>query len=160
MEMTGSEVVIWYRPRVRLWRDLSGEWHLAGEPDGVGKVVAAFRQVARGISESADVELRTDTMPPERNPVADHGILSVFETLIFERVMVRSRETVPPVQLSANGRVARMQFSEPTRGTVGFALLELLDGEGDFNLPIVDEKNQATRLWFWGYSNPHGVNGF
>jgi hypothetical protein len=157
---TQSEIVIWYRPRIRLWTDLSGEWHLAGEPDGVAKIVAAFRQVARGGSATADVELRTDTIPPERNPVAENGISTVFATLTFEHVLRRMRENDIPLQVSAVGRNARVRFSQADQASLGFALLELLDGEGDFNLRVIDEAGRPTRLWFWGYSNPHGVNSF
>jgi hypothetical protein len=158
--MTESEVVIWYRPRIRLWKDHSGEWHLAGEPDGAANVVAAFRRVARGIAENAEVELRTDPIPPDRNPVVDRGISSIFEKLTFERVIVGKGEAIPPPRISDRGRAAQMQFSELTKAMIGFALCELLDGEGDFNIRVVDDTNQMTRLWFWGYSNPHGVNSF
>lgn len=157
---TQSDVFIWYRPRVRLWKDLAGEWHLAGEPDGVAKVVAAFRQVARGGSTTAEVQLRADTIWPERNPVAENGISSIFETLTLEHATYRKKENVIPLQVSSVGHNARVRFSEADKPILGFALLELLDGEGDFNLRVIDEAGQPTRLWFWGYSNPHGVNSF
>jgi hypothetical protein len=154
-----TEVVIWYRPRVRLWRDETNEWHLAGEPDGVAKVVSGFRQVARGIDDSVDVELRTDAIPTLRNPVEERGVAQMFERLTLERTLSRKGSEVP-LRIAAVAANVRIQFSHRTKHLLGYALLELLDGEGDFSLEVEDESGRSTRLWFWGYSNPHGVDGF
>src|SRR5437773_2156507 len=84
--MRDTDIVIWYRPRVRLWLDDNGDWHLAGEPDGISKVVAAFREVARGVSDSAEAELRTDPIPIDRNPVPSLGVSKRYGRVIFERI--------------------------------------------------------------------------
>ncbi|HKO58888.1 MAG TPA: hypothetical protein VJ276_23680 [Thermoanaerobaculia bacterium] len=149
-----QEVVIWYRPRVRLWADEHGELHLAGEPDGLARVLDAFRLVARGIQERADVSLRTDDIARDRNPVGERGVQQLFGTLVFARD--RSSQEL---QVKTAGNEATVYFSERLKPVLGFAIVEAMDGEGDFSVPI--SWNAAkSRLWFWGYSNPHGVNGF
>lgn len=160
MTANDADLVIWYRPRIRLWRDQSDEWHLAGEPDGVATVVSAFRQVARGASDSAEVELRTDAIPSGRNPVDERGIAKMFERLTLERLVSRRGDDIPRLSITSAGGSARIQFCKATKPLLGYALLELLDGEGDFSLKIDDEASRSTRLWFWGYSNQHGVDGF
>ena len=159
--MAGNDVetVIWYRPRVRLWRDRTNEWHLAGEPDGVAKIVSAFRRVARGADDSVDVELRTDAIPERRNPVEERGVAQMFERLTLEQILSRRGSEVP-IRITSVRANVRVEFSHRTKHLLGYALLELLDGEGDFSLEVHDESGRATRLWFWGYSNPHGIDGF
>ena len=154
-----TETIVWYRPRVRLWRDLSNDWHLAGEPDGITKVVSAFRRVARGADDSADVELRTESIPVDRNPVDDRGVAQMFARLTFERVLAK-KATTPPLRIKSVDANVCIQFSHNMRHVLGYALLELLDGEGDFSVDIEDDAGRSVRLWFWGYSNAHGVNSF
>jgi hypothetical protein len=157
--MPDMDRVIWYRPRVRLWKDRKQEWHLAGEPDGISKVVTAFRQVARGGSDSADVELRTEAIPLDRNPAAEFGVVGIHEVLTIERLASRRSDPLP-LRIMSVEQTVRLQFSDATKPVLGFALLELLDGEGDFYINVEDASGAARRLWFWGYSNPHGVNSF
>ncbi len=153
-DFESDEVTIWYRPRVRLWLDKNGDLHLAGEPDGIARVVDAFRVVARGIQITADVQLRTDPIPPKRNPVSDRGVKAQFEVLSLRR-----DRNAADLRASMDKLRLEISFSERTKALLGFALLETLDGEGDFNIPVLTDTG-AHQLWFWGYSNPHGVNGF
>jgi hypothetical protein len=157
--MTDDDIVIWYRPRIRLWRDLKGDWHLAGEPDGLASVVAAFRRVARRIEDLAEADLRTDPIPDGRNPVPERGIAKQFQNLAFEyTVSATPDETI--VRLNEMGDRVIVSISKQNISLLGFALLETLDGEGDFSISVDVDSGRRARLWFWGYSNQHGTSTF
>lgn len=150
----GDEVVIWYRPRIRAWLDNQGEYHLAGEPDGLVRLLDAMRLVVRGLEDEAAVELRTDPIEKDRNPVRDRGVRQ-----IFERIVVRRDPNALQLRSEIEERRLIVYVGERTKAIFGFALVEAIDGEGDFHVPI-SAGEVSARLWFWGYSNPHGVNTF
>lgn len=149
-----EEVVIWYRPRVRSWLDQHGELHLAGEPDGLVPVLDALRLVIRGIEEEAAVELRTDPIEEGRNPVHDLGVQQ-----IFEKIVVRRDRKASQLRAGIAERQLVVYVDQSSKAIFGFALVECIDGQGDFSVPI-SIGDVSSRLWFWGYSNPHGANTF
>jgi hypothetical protein len=149
-----DEVVIWYRPRVRVWSDKHGELHVGGEPDGLTKLLDGLRLVARGIEETVSIDLRTDPIEKGRNPVSGRGVKQMFE-----KVVLKSERAAQPIRAVVKGAAITLHFCEQSQPVLGFAIVEAIDGEGDISIPI--SMNGATsRMWFWGYSNPHGVNSF
>ena len=153
-EESDDEVVIWYRPRVRAWRDQHGELHLAGEPDGLVPVLDALRLVVRGIEEEASVALRTDPIERSRHPVYGLGV-----ERIFEQIVVRRDRNASSLRAEIEERQLVVYVGESSKAIFGFAIVETIDGQGDFYVPI-SVGEVSSRLWFWGYSNPHGVNSF
>ena len=93
-------------------------------------------------------------MPRDRNPVAKRGVKQIFETLSFRRDV-----TATDVRVLANAGDVTFSFSERHKANIGFSIMEAIDGEGDYSI-AVSFNNAPSRLWFWGYSNPHGVNSF
>lgn len=152
--MKNRDAVIWYQPRVRLWSDRGGEWHLAGEPDGLQQVLRAFRRVARGVEDRAKVELRTEPIQRGRNPVADRGVKEMYQWLH----LVRDGDS-DEVRIQPRRREVELHFGYDAVPKFGYALVEAVDGEGDFSITVLSGRAE-TRLWFWGYSNPHAVNTF
>lgn len=78
----------------------------------------------------------------------------MFEILSFSRDL---RAT--DIRAESDGSQLSMFISPRVQATLGYALMEALDGEGDFSVAVTFN-NKPSRLWFWGYSNPHAVNGF
>src|SRR3954451_25373768 len=148
-----SDSIIFYQPRLRVWRDGERDWHVAGEPDGFNLLLKAFRTVSRGVRRRACVALRTEPIPEGRNPV------TVPVVKMCSKIYLEFARREQDLHLLERGAEVRLTFSRTSGYRLAFAIHEALDGVGDFCVPITTNA-EPSFLWFWGYANVHGVNSF
>lgn len=148
-----SDSIIFYQPRLRVWRDADNDWHVAGEPDGFIVLLNAFRTVSRRIRRRACVSLRTEPIPKGRNPIA------VPVGKMFSQIDLAFAMREQDIKLLERGTAVRLTFSRTSSYRLAFAIHEALDGLGDFCVPVTTN-TEPSFLWFWGYANVHGVNSF
>lgn len=145
-----------FRPRIRAWSDRTGDYHVGGEPDGFRTVLEAIRRVGRRWRDRQSLGLIGDPIPKGRNPVPELGVRTRFGRLEIHWTVADSRET----RVTTSDGTLRLAVSRASVSQLGWAVAEAMDGEGDFCIRLAGSRARESWLWFWGYSNEHGRNGF
>ena len=151
--------VIFYRPRIRLFRDKQGDFHLAGEPDGFSGIMEGLRSLHRGLKRTTSVALVTLPIPPGRNPVGGQGIARIYSKLVLS---IATKDEAQ-IEIRPLDGICWIRLGVSALPKFFLAISEAHDGEGDFSLQVTEGKRLKSvgcNIWFWGYSNPHGVNTF
>ena len=151
-----EEAFIFYQPRIRLWQDKKGKFHIGGEPDGFMPLLQIIRTFERAMRERGTIKLVDTAIPKGRNPVASDGVRQNYSALSLQLVYSKTGTTV---QIA--GDVLKLRISREEIPRFYMSVCEAIDGAGDFSISCqLMPGKVATRLWFWGFSNIHGCNGF
>jgi hypothetical protein len=96
-------------------------------------------------------------IPPNRNPVPSLGVKNTFSTLELRKVQAAGPN---PMLALAEDRLS-LSLTSMAIERFGWSVCEAADGSGDFSLRADESlRKKSASLWFWGYANQHGVDGF
>lgn len=153
---------ITFQPRIRCWMDKLHDIHLGGDRDGFQLLLQAVRVVTRGGLRSPTIPLVSSAFRSGRAPVRT-GVVKMFEGV---RVSITTKQSTQDIGIRAAFRKDTISIRCTDEGlrNLYVCVCEAMEGEGDFSLRcgLSQDAGKDTdhRIWFWGFANIHGANGF
>jgi len=154
-----GKAILTYWPRIRFFKDRKGDFHLAGEPDGLSGLVIGFRYLHNRWRNRLSIALESEPIPAGRHPIRRLGVNKIYEILQVSF----TPEDKQHIELVTKGNKCHIIVSKKTLPILFIETYDAYKGDGDSEIEVVDRSgSKPVQRWlhFWGYANPHGVNTF